>query len=124
MTQKPYPTDLTDDQWERVPPLLPSVKSGTRKGGRPAADTREVMNAVFYLLRSGPAWRRLPHDFPAWPTVYTRCRLWRLAGVWERVHDTLRAEVRIETGYPATPATRLPGRRTGRTDAPVFQPRR
>ena len=64
MTRKPYPTDLTDDQWERVEPFLPKPKSGGRKGGRPAADTREVLNAVFYLLRGGGAWRLLPHDFP------------------------------------------------------------
>lgn len=100
---------------ERVQPLLPSAKSGTRKGGRPAADTREVVNAVFYLLRSGQAWRLLPHDFPAWQTVYTRFRLWRLAGVWERVHDTLRAEVRVEAGYPATPATRRVDSQTVKT---------
>jgi transposase len=105
MTRKPYPTDLTDDQWERVEPLLPKPKSGTRKGGRPAADTRAVLDAVFYLLRGGCAWRMLPHDFPPWKTVYTRFRLWRLAGVWERVHDALREEVRVEAGYPPTPET-------------------
>jgi putative transposase len=105
MTRKPYPTDLTDDQWERVEPLLPKPKSGTRKGGRPAADTRAVLDAVFYLLRGGCAWRMLPHDFPHWKTVYTRFRLWRLSGVWERIHDALRAEVRVEAGYPPTPAT-------------------
>jgi putative transposase len=105
MTRKPYPTDLTDDQWDRLEPLLPKPKSGTRKGGRPAVDTREVLNAVFYLLRGGQAWRMLPHDFPPWKTVYTRFRLWRLAGVWQRVHDALREEVRIEAGHPPTPAT-------------------
>lgn len=105
MTRKPYPTDLTDEQWERLRPLLPSPKSGTRKGGRPAADTREVVNAILYLLRAGGSWRLLPHDFPAWQTVYTRFRLWRLAGVWERAHAALREEVRIEAGHPPTPET-------------------
>jgi putative transposase len=105
MTRKPYPTDLTDEQWQRVQPLLPSPKSGTPKGGRPAADTREVLDAVFYLLRGGQAWRMLPHDFPPWKTVYTRFRLWRLAGVWERVHAVLREEVRIEAGAPPSPQT-------------------
>ena len=105
MTRKPYPTDLTDDQRQRIEPLLPRPKSGTPRGGRPAADTREVLNALFYLLRSGQAWRMLPHDFPPWKTVYTRFRLWRLAGVWDRVHGTLREEVRIEAGHPPTPET-------------------
>ena len=105
MTRKPYPPDLTDDQWQRIEPLLPKPRSGTPKGGRPAADTREVLNALFYLLRTGQAWRMLPHDFPPWKTVYTRFRLWRLAGVWEKAHAALREEVRIEAGHPATPAT-------------------
>jgi putative transposase len=105
MTRKPYPTDLTDDQWERIEPLLPKPKSGTRKGGRPAADTRAVLDAIFYLLRGGCAWRMLPHDVPPWKSVYTRVRVWRLAGVGERVHDALRAEVRIEAGHPPAPAT-------------------
>jgi putative transposase len=64
-----------------------------------------VLDAVFYLLRGGQAWRMLPHDFPPWKTVYTRFRLWRLAGVWDRVHAALREEVRIEAGVPPTPAT-------------------
>src|SRR5262245_40879287 len=105
MTRKPYPTDLTDEQWQRLQPLLPGPKSGTPKGGRPAADTREVVNAVCYLLRGGQAWRMLPHDFPPWKTVYTRFRLWRLAGVWERAHAALREEVRIHVGAPPTPQT-------------------
>jgi putative transposase len=105
MTRKPYPTDLTDEQWQRVQPLLPSPKSGTAKGGRPAADTREVLNAIFYHLRGGQAWRMLPHDFPPWQTVYTRFRLWRIAGVWEKVHAVLREAVRLEAGAPPTPAT-------------------
>ena len=105
MARKRYPTDLTDDQWERVAPLLPAPRSGTPRGGRPAADTREVLNAVFYLLRTGCAWRMLPPEFPCWKTVYTRFRLWRLAGVWDRAHAALRAEVRAEAGHPPTPAT-------------------
>ncbi len=105
MKRKPYPTDLTDEQWERLQPLAPSPKSGTSKGGRPAADTREVLDAIFFHLRGGQAWRMLPHDFPPWQTVYTRFRLWRIAGVWEKLHAALREEVRIEAGAPPTPQT-------------------
>ena len=105
MTRKPYPTDLTDDQWERLEPLLPKPRSGTRKGGRPATDRREVVNAVFYHLRAGGAWELLPHDFPHYKTVFHHFRQWRLTGVWERVHDRLREDVRVEAGYPPQPQT-------------------
>ena len=105
MTRKPYATDLTDDQWERLEPFLPKPKSGTPKGGRPAADLREVVNALAYLLRGGLAWRLLSHDFPPWQTVYTRFRLWRIDGTWEAVHARLRDEVRIEAGHPTQPLT-------------------
>jgi putative transposase len=105
MTRQPYPTGLTDEPWERVAPLLPRPKSGTAKGGRPATDARAILDAVFYHLRAGGAWRLPPHDFPPWSTVHTRFRLWRPAGVWGRVHDTLRADVRLEAGAPPTPAT-------------------
>lgn len=105
MTRKPYPTDLTDAQWAALDPLLPKSKSGTPKGGRPAADTREVVNAIWYLLRTGTAWRLLPHDFPPWQTVYTRFRRWRIGGAWEAVHAHLRGQVRVAAGAAPTPGT-------------------
>jgi putative transposase len=105
MTRKPYPTDLTDDQWQRLEPLLPRPKSGGPAGGRPARDTRAVLDALFYHLRAGGAWRMLPHDFPPWQTVYHRFRQWRLDGTWQRVHDRLREDVRIEAGAPPAPQT-------------------
>jgi transposase len=105
MTRKPYPTDLTDAQWERLEPLIPRPKSGTRKGGRPATDRREVVNAIFYHLRGGSSWELLPHDFPHYKTVFHYFRLWRLSGLWERIHDRLREDVRVEVGHPPQPAT-------------------
>jgi transposase len=105
MTRTSYPTDLTDSQWERLEPLLPKSKSGSPNGGRPAADLREVADAVFYHLRAGGAWRMLPHDFPPWQTVYHHFRRWRLDGVWQAVHDRLREDVRVEAGAPPTPQT-------------------
>ncbi len=105
MSRKPYPTDLSDAQWEQLEPLIPKPKSGTRKGGRPAVDRREIVNAMFYHVRTGGAWRLLPHDFPPWQTVYGRFRAWRLDGTWERIHATLRAEVRVAAGAPPTPET-------------------
>lgn len=105
MTRKPYPTDLTDAQWERLEPLLPKPKSGTRKGGRPAIDRREIVNAIFYHLRGGSSWELLPHDFPHFKTVFHYFALWRKSGLWERIHDRLRADVRMEAGYPPQPET-------------------
>jgi putative transposase len=95
MTRTCYTTDLTDAEWGRLQLLLPAP----RPGGRPRRhSTREILNAVFYWLRSGGVWRLLPHDLPPWKTVYHYWRLWRLDGTWERVHATLRAVVRVRAG--------------------------
>ena len=105
MSRKPYDTDLSDDQWERLERLLPRPKSGTPRGGRPAADLREVCNAIFYHLQAGAAWRLLPHDLPPWQTVYGYFRAWRIDGTWERAHAELRRECRLEAGLPPMPST-------------------
>ena len=87
-----YATDLTDDQWELILPLLPSSKSG----GRPReVNRRAIVNAIFYITAAGCAWRLLPHDFPKWKTVYHYFRQWRLDGVWMAIHDQ---RVRWERG--------------------------
>jgi len=96
MNERPsYPTDLTDEEWQILKSLVPSVKSG----GRPADhQRREIVNAVFYVLRTGCQWHFLPHDLPNWKTVYTYFRNWRLDGTWQRIHDTLRRKVRRAAG--------------------------
>ena len=106
MNQRPtYPTDLTDEEWHVIGPLVPAVKSG----GRPADHLRrEIVNAIFYVLRTGCQWRMLPHDFPPWQTVYTYFRNWRLDGTWQRIHDTLRRKVRRAAGrHPEASAASL-----------------
>lgn len=101
MARRAYPTDLTDAEWAIVAPLLPAAKPG----GRPrSTDLREVVNALSYWLRSGGAWRLLPHEFPPWKTVYHYWRAWRLSGDWERIHATLRARVRVRAGREPTPS--------------------
>jgi len=105
MNRKPYPKDLTDDQGHRLAPYLPAPKSGGPKGGRPrAGDLRQILAALFYHDRAGGSWRMLPHDFPPWPTVYDYFRKWRNDGTWQRIHDRLRVDVRLEAGRPPTPS--------------------
>jgi putative transposase len=99
MRTKPYDTDLTNDQFDLVAPFLPRRK----RTGRPPANLREVVNGILYLLRSGCQWRLLPHDFPPWSTVHTWYRRWRRDGTWQRLNETLRQQVRIQTGRDPSP---------------------
>lgn len=105
MNRKPYPTDLTDAQWERIEPLIPLAKPG----GRPrSVDMREMVNAILYFTRTGCQWRNLPHEFPPWGTVHYYYRRFRLDGSWQRIHDALREQVRIEKeGREATPSAAI-----------------
>jgi putative transposase len=87
-----YSTDLSDAEWVCLEGLLPSPENE----GRPRVHgLREILNAIFYVVKSGCAWRLLPHDFPPWKTVYHYFRLWRLDGTWERMHRALRERVRV-----------------------------
>lgn len=116
MKGKPYPTDLTDGPWECLGPPLPKPRAGTGEGGRrPTAGLREVVDAVLYHLRAGGAWRVLPHDFPAWQTVYGKVRDRRSGGTREKVHARLRGDTRIEAGAPPTPETLRVDSRTVKT---------
>jgi putative transposase len=100
MERKPYPTDLTDEQWKFVEPLLPVAKPG----GRPRkTDLREVLNALFYLVRSGCQWRMIPHEFPPWKTCYNYYRAWIDNGTWDEIGTTLRVEVRLAAGRDEQP---------------------
>jgi len=100
MERKPYPTDLTDEQWKLVEPMLPRAKPG----GRPRkADLREVVNALFYLVRSGCQWRMIPHEFPPWRTCYNYYRAWIESGTWDEIVYLLRSEVRTQAGRNEQP---------------------
>jgi len=95
MHNQTYPTDLTDRQWDCISPLVPAAKPG----GRPRTlDMREVINAILYIVVTGCQWRMLPHDYPKWQSVYAYYAKWRDDGSWQRIHDTLRAEVRRRAG--------------------------
>jgi putative transposase len=93
MARKPYPTDLTDAQWELLELVLP-VYTPSRQGGRPRVNLREVVNAILYLNRSGVQWDMLPHDLPAKSTVYDYFAAWRNDGTWQMTLDALRGAYR------------------------------
>ena len=101
MSQKRYPTDLTDKEWAILEPLLPPAKAG---GCERTVEVREVVNAIFYLLRTGCSWRMLPQDFPKWQTVYTYFRDWKEDGTWQKANDVLRRKVRIQEGREEEPS--------------------
>src|SRR5829696_4803924 len=85
--RKPYPTDLSDEEWSYIEPHLPAP----RAPGRPRLHAwREILNAIFYIVRSGCAWRLLPHDFPPWKTIHHYFRTWCKDGTWEGMHAALR----------------------------------
>ena len=99
-----YPSDLTEQEWAILEPLIPPAKPG----GRPrSVDMRHVLNAILYVDRTGCQWRALPHDFPPWSTVWTYFRTWRNDGTWERIHTTLREQVRLKQGREPTPSAAI-----------------
>ncbi len=107
-----YTTDLTDEEWQILKPLLPPEKSG----GRPRKYAmREVINGIQYVLRGGGAWRLMPHDLPHWQTVYQTSRAWRRDGTWLRIHDQLRERVRTQMGRHPQPSAAIIDAQTVKT---------
>jgi len=113
----PYPSDLSDKEWGIIKPHFPCPR--TNRGRKRVHSYREILNAIFYLLRSGCAWRMLPHEFPPWKTVYHYFHLWRLTGFWERINASLRTELRIAYGRkPESSAAILDSRSVKTTETP------
>ncbi len=99
--RKAYPTDVSDAEWSLLHPLIPEEKTGGRPEEYPK---REILNAIFYLLRSGCSWRMLPHDLPPWQIVYHYFRCWRRDGTWTRIHETLHGDLRVSEGRTRQPS--------------------
>jgi putative transposase len=110
--RKTYHTDLSDSEWARIEPHLPLPKAV----GRPRLHSpREILNAIFYILRSGCAWRLLPHDFPPWKTVHHYFRTWRLDGVWEQLNTALRERLRVRQGRNPHPSAGMVDSQSAKT---------
>jgi putative transposase len=101
MSFKTYPGDLTDAEWQYLEPLLPPAKTTGRPRQWPL---RLILDGIFYLVRSGCAWRMLPQEYPPWSTVHDYYRRWRRDGTWERIHAQIREQVRQAMGREATPS--------------------
>jgi len=102
MSRKAYDSDLTDEQWEIIKPYM--EKRHALGWGRPRiVDTREVVNAIFYLNKTGCQWRSLPHDFPPWPVVFYYFKKWRNTGIWAQVNQALVQQCRETAGRDPNP---------------------
>src|SRR5262245_55754024 len=98
--RKSYPSDLTDEPWQLIQPLLPKP---CPRGAPIRVRRRDIRDAIFYLLRTGCQWRQLPPDLPPWGTVASQFHRWRAAGVWEQVHHALHAQARQQEGKSPRP---------------------
>lgn len=96
-----YPSDLTDQQWKILAPLIPAAKRGGRKR---TTDIRQVINGILYVLRTGCSWGFLPHEYPPHQTVYDYFAKWKKEGTWKRIHDELVKMVRKKSGKEETPS--------------------
>ncbi len=102
--RRAYSTDLTDEQWSIIEPVLSNETKQTRRGRRREVSLREVVNAIFYIDRTGCQWDLLPHDLPAKSTVYDYFARWRDNGKWNEVLALLRTRIRQQEGREATPS--------------------
>ena len=117
MDNKPiYPSDLSDAEWQRIKHMRPKAKDT----GRPREHgLREILNAIFYVLRSGGSWRMLPRDYAPWQTVYGYFRRWTREGLIESIHDRLRAAVRRADGRAVCPSAAVLESQSVRTPDPA-----
>ena len=99
-SQIAYPTDLNDTEYARIAPL---VETSSKRGRPREVSYREILNAIFYVLKTGCGWRELPHDFPKWKTVYHYFRQFRLYGLWEEINEQVHKAVRKHEGRDAEP---------------------
>ena len=93
-----YPSSLTELEWEILRPLLPARSSMSLRGRPPEHSRRSIIDGILYIIRTGGAWRMMPHDLPHCKTCYHYFRLWAKQGLWEKIHHCLRDKVRLASG--------------------------
>jgi putative transposase len=103
-SQQAYPTDLNDTEWEQIAPYMPKP---SLKGRPPKYTWREILNGIFYVVKNGCVWRALPHDLPAWQTVYYYFALFRREGMWEKWNQMIREAVRNKEGRELQPSAMI-----------------
>ena len=96
-----YPSDLKDAEWDRIKHFFDRPDP---RGKRPKYDTREIVNAIYYITKTGCQWRMLPNDFPPWDVVYKRFERWNKRGVWEQVMQFVNKKARIKQGRNVGPS--------------------
>lgn len=102
--RQPYDSDVTDEEWIRIGELIPRHPP---TGRLPVIPKREIVNAIFYVNKTGCQWRSLPHDFPNWSTVYGCFWLWTKSRVWQRIVEALRRAVRVAEGKQPEPTAAI-----------------
>ncbi len=123
MRRSKYPTDLSDAEWTCLKLHLSAPKKRGR--GRPNVHSpRKILNAVFYLLKSGCPWRLLPRDFPPWKTVYHWFRKWRIDGTFEQLNLALRERLRTRLGRNSQPSAGIVDSQSAKTSGAGGEPRR
>lgn len=98
-----YPSNSTNKEWKVIESFVLQGNMGRPRGH----DIRDVVNAIFYIVRGGCQWRMLPKDFPPWKTVYDYFLRWRNNGTWDKIHDSLREDCREKAGKETTPSAAI-----------------
>ena len=110
--KRSYPTDLTDAEWKHIEPFVAAPKC---RGRQRIHSPREILNAVFYILRSGCPWRLLPREYPPWKSVYHYFRQWRINGTFEQLNAALRERLRICLGRNPQPSAGIADSQSAKT---------
>jgi putative transposase len=114
MERRAYPSDLTDREYLALEPHLTAPQPRGRPWRWPL---REILDGIFYIVRTGAQWRALPHEYPPWPTAYWWFRRWRLDGTWERLNAALRERVRVRVGRQPQPSAGIIDSQSAKTTA-------
>jgi len=115
MCQKLYPTSFTDEQWAIIEPFLPAPKTEGKTGRPRKYSYRDIINGIFYVLRTGCTWNMMPNDLPPWLTCHHYFRKWKNDGTWQTMHDALREKLRVKAGRQPTPSAAVSDSQTVKT---------